>query len=98
LNQAIGKRKCQRCGHNVSIDKCFERKIDNSFNEVLCDRCVESLKEYGILFEFGGGGIFSYQVEGIIRKILEHEKTIDIKKSRIKDLKFILKRIGIDYD
>lgn len=70
-------RRCSRCGIVEVADKCYERHFISSFNEVLCDTCIENLIDKGqvaAVTDADGNIAYKQNLENIYKKIIEIEQ------------------------
>lgn len=89
-------RRCSRCGIVEIAEKCYERHFISSFNEVLCDSCVEGLLEKGQITEVKdeeGNVAYKQNLENIYKRILELEAENEKLESSIYQNKRMLRRL-----
>lgn len=89
-------RRCSRCGVVEVAEKCYERHFISSFNEVLCDICVDNLLEKGqitAVTDEDGNLAYKQNLENIYKRILEIEAENEKLESSIYQNKRMLRRL-----
>jgi len=89
-------RKCSRCGVVEVAEKCYERHFISSFNEVLCDTCVENLLKKGqisAVTDAEGNIAYKQNLENIYKRIIEIEEENGTLEQKIYQNKRMLRRL-----
>ncbi|MGI6395596.1 MAG: hypothetical protein ACOX2F_12870 [bacterium] len=89
-------RRCSRCGAVEVAEKCYERHFISSFNEVLCDPCVENLLEKGqisAVTDADGNIAYKQNLEDIYKKIIEIEEENQTLEKQMYQNKRMLQRL-----
>jgi hypothetical protein len=89
-------RRCSRCGVVEIAEKCYERHFISSFNEVLCDICVENLIEKGqitAVTDSEGNIAYKQNLENIYKRIIEIEAENENLEATIYQNKRMLRRL-----
>ena len=76
--------QCNRCKQLRSSEKCKERWFRTSFNEVLCDECLEDMLRRGTIEKSNKEGMYQYDFEKLLSKTFENERIIERCKAEIK--------------